>query len=83
MNSISVQFTFNHRDDKMLKVNKFLFCIELEMGAIIIGYVGIISSLMLGIAFLVTSALKFNDVLLFIKESVRKPNENLPNLREL
>jgi ABC-type transport system involved in cytochrome c biogenesis permease subunit len=67
----------------MLKVKKFLFCLELETGAVIIGYACIILSLLMGIVFLLASAFNFQEVLNFIKERVRQPNENLPSLRKL
>ena len=66
----------------MLKVKKFLFFIELDTGVTIIGYSGIIFSLVSAIIFLLASAFSFNDVLNFIKESLRQPNEKLPGLRK-
>lgn len=67
----------------MLQLKKFLFCIKLETGATIIGYLSIIVSLLLGIVFLLASAFYFQDVMDFIKERIRRPNENVPQLRKL
>lgn len=52
----------------MWKITKFLCCIELETGVNLIGYIGIFSSLILGIAFLLTSAFNFHDVLNYLNE---------------
>lgn len=76
------QLPFNRGYDKMLKVKKFLFCIELDMGVTIIGYIGIIFSLIMAIVFLLASAFSFSEVLVFIQESLRQPNEKLPGLRK-
>ncbi len=66
----------------MWKIKKFLFCLELETGAMFIGFSSIMLSLIFGILFLLISAYDFERVLDFIRENVRRPNEKMPVLRK-
>lgn len=66
----------------MLKIKKFLYFIELESGVNFIGYVGIFASLILSIAFLLTSAFSFNDVIDYIKERYVVHKADLPGIRK-
>ena len=52
----------------MLTVKKFLWFMELESGVNLIGYCGIFMSLILAIAFLLTSAFNIHEVLNYISE---------------
>ncbi|KAG5678032.1 hypothetical protein PVAND_007739 [Polypedilum vanderplanki] len=65
----------------MLKIKKFLYFIELESGVNFIGYVGIFTSLILSIAFLLTSAFSFNDVIAYIKERYVVHKTDLPGIQ--
>lgn len=60
--------SFNNKTLSMLTIEKFLWCLELETGVNLIGYFGIFSSLVLAIAFLLTSAFNYEEVLSYIKE---------------
>lgn len=67
----------------MITVKKFLWCIDLEIGVNIIGYCGIFSSLILAIAFLLTSAFNFMEVLDYIKERLAVHHKtDLPGIRK-
>lgn len=66
----------------MIKFSKFLFCLELESGVNLIGYGGIISSLILAIAFLLTSAFNYHEVVEYITERFIVHKTELPRVRK-
>lgn len=68
----------------MLTVKKFLWFIELESGVNFIGYCGIFMSLILAIAFLLTSAFNIHEVLNYLSTRFAVHHKSdLPALRKL
>jgi hypothetical protein len=69
----------------MLTFKKFLFCLQLETGVSVIGFCGIFSSLILGIAFLLTTAFCSQDVFAYINERflIHHNGKELTRIRKL
>lgn len=61
-----VQFVFIRL--RMITVNKFCLCWKLETGGIVVGWFGIITSLVLGVALIGSIAFDFQDVVDYIKQ---------------
>lgn len=68
---------------KMFTLKKFLWFMELESGVNLIGYCGIFMSLLLAIAFLLTSAFNIHEVLNYLSTRFAvHHNSDLPALRK-